>query len=162
LELCPGLGGSIGNFRWRHPSGQTIDLLRPTSPASLARSAIGDVACFPLTPFSNRLRKGRFTFEDREIVMPLNTNGPHVEHGHGWQRPGNTVTFGKERAILRLTHKADSWPFDYVMEQRFQLSTAGLDIELMARNDSNRSMPYGFGLHPYFPRTPSCLLTASV
>jgi len=23
-------------------------------------------------------------------------------------------------------------------------------------------MPYGFGLHPYFPRTPDCTLTASV
>lgn len=56
LDLCPALGGAIANFRFRHPAGDMIDLLRPTSAESLARGDIEDVACFPLTPFSNRLR----------------------------------------------------------------------------------------------------------
>jgi aldose 1-epimerase len=161
LELCPHLGGSIANFRWRR-AGSWIDLLRPTSRESIAKADIEAVACFPLTPFSNRLRKGRFHFRDRDIVMPLNTSGPHVEHGHGWQRPWQVAMSATDRAILRLTHVADAWPFPYVMELRFQLSDAGLDIELVTRNTGDGPMPYGFGLHPYFPSTPRCTLTASV
>jgi aldose 1-epimerase len=162
LDLCPALGGSIANFRLRHRTGGTIDLLRPTSAESLAKGDIEAVACFPLTPFSNRLRRGRFTFAGREIALPLNTSGPHVEHGHGWQRPWQAVDITPQSVVLRLAHKADAWPFDYVMEQRFRLGTEGLEIELATRNQSGMSMPYGFGLHPYFPRTPKCRLTAGV
>ncbi len=73
LDLCPALGGAVANFRLNHPAGGTVDLLRPTSAASLAKGDIEAVACFPLTPFSNRLRGGRFTFQGREITLPLNT-----------------------------------------------------------------------------------------
>ena len=162
LDLCPALGGSIANFRMRHPTGGTVDLLRPTSAESLARGDIEAVACFPLTPFSNRLRGGRFTFAGREISLPLNTSGPHVEHGHGWQSPWQAVDVTPQSAVLRLAHKAEAWPFDYVMEQRFRLGAEGLQIELVTCNESDMPMPYGFGLHPYFPRTPKCRLTASV
>ena len=139
-----------------------IDLLRPTSAESIARGDIEAVACFPLTPFSNRLRQGRFTFQGRKITLPLNTSGPHVEHGHGWQSQWHAIDVTPESAILRLQHNADAWPFDYVMEQRFRLRAGALEIELVTHNDSNLPMPYGFGLHPYFPRTPECRLAASV
>ena len=162
LDLCPALGGSIAALRWRHPAGRWVDLLRPTGAAAIARRDIEGVSCFPLTPFSNRLRKGRFEFDGREIALPLNASGPHVEHGHGWQRPWQVVTAAPDRATLRLTHAADAWPFDYAIEQRFQLGTLGLEVELVARNGSDRAMPFGFGLHPYLPRTPKCQLTAAV
>ena len=35
-------------------------------------------------------------------------------------------------------------------------------MELTTTNLSNAPMPYGFGLHPYFPKTPACTLTAGV
>ncbi len=162
LDLCPALGGSITALSWNHPKNGSIDLLRPTPPASIAKADIEAVACFPLTPFSNRVRHGRFTFEGREIVMPANTNEPHVQHGHGWQRPWDVAMATDDMAILRLTHAADEWPFDYVMEQRFQLAGGGLAIDLVARNEDERAMPYGFGLHPYFLHTPRCRLTAAV
>jgi len=162
LELCPALGGSIAALRWAHPGGETIDLLRPTAPASIAKGDIETTACFPLTPFSNRVRSGRFIFEGSEIVLPANTSEPHAQHGHGWQRPWDVAMAARDNAVLRLTHAAGDWPFDYVMEQRLQLSAGALRIELMARNDSNLAMPYGLGLHPYFPRTPKCRLTAAV
>ena len=161
LELCPPLGGSIANFRWSK-AGNWVDLLRPTSRESLAKGDMEAVACFPLTPFSNRLRQGRCRFQGRDIVMPLNTSGPHVEHGHGWQRPWQVAMSAGDRAILRLSHAGDAWPFPYVMEERFQISDAGLDVELVTRNTGDSPMPYGFGLHPYFPATPRCTLTASV
>jgi aldose 1-epimerase len=162
LDLCPALGGSIAALRWRHPAGRWVDLLRPASEASLARGDIEGVGCFPLTPFSNRLRSGQFEFQGRQIRLPPNTSGPHVEHGHGWQRPWQAKAVGVDRATLSLTHKAGGWPFDYAIEQRFLLGEAGLSVELMARNAGTSTMPFGFGLHPYFPRTARCRLTAAV
>jgi aldose 1-epimerase len=162
LDLCPALGGSITGLRWHHPAGGWIDLLRPTDTAAIARRDIEGVSCFPLTPYSNRLRNRRFEFEGREIVLPPDASGPHAQHGHGWRRAWQMVTATPDSATLRLTHAADAWPFDYVIEQRFQLGVTGLDVTLMARNDSDRAMPFGFGLHPYFPRSPHCQLTAAV
>ncbi len=162
LDLCPALGGSITALRWAHPAGGTIDLMRPTGAASIAKGDIEAAACFPLTPFSNRVRKGRFTFEGRTIALPANTSEPHAQHGHGWQRPWDVAMAASDKAVLRLTHTAGDWPFDYVMEQRFQLSKDALTVDLVARNESSRAMPYGFGLHPYFPRTPKCRLTAAI
>jgi aldose 1-epimerase len=162
LDLCPSLGGSITGLGWRHPAGHHVDLLRPASADAIARREIESVSCFPLTPFSNRLRRGRFQFDGRPIALPLNTAGPHVEHGHGWQRAWQTIEASADTAVLRLTHSADAWPFDYVIEQRFRLGAERLAVELTARNDSDRPMPFGFGLHPYFPRTPGCRLTAAV
>jgi aldose 1-epimerase len=162
LDLCPALGGSITDLRWRHPAGRWIELLRPTDTAAIARRDIEGVSCFPLTPYSNRLRNGRFEFEGREIVLPPDASGPHAQHGHGWRRAWQVVAATPDRAILRLTHAADAWPFDYVIEQRFQLGPDGFEVELAARNDSARAMPFGFGVHPYFPRTASCRLTAAV
>jgi aldose 1-epimerase len=162
LELCPSLGGSITSLRWRHPARDWVDLLRPTGPSALATPNIEGVSCFPLTPFSNRLRKGRFEFRGRQIRLPLNAGGPHAEHGHGWQRPWQAVDVTRESAILRLTHRADDWPFDYTMEQRFRIRADGLDVGLLAHNEGGRPMPFGFGLHPYFPRTPACRITAAV
>lgn len=162
LDLCPALGGAIAAFRWRHPDGADIDLMRPMSEAARARGDVEGASAFPLTPFSNRVRDGRFAFRGRHIVMPRNTMGPHVEHGHGWQRPWQVARAGVDHAVLRLEHDADAWPFNYEMEQHFCLRDKRLTIELVTRNRGDQAMPYGFGLHPYFPRSRRCTLHATI
>lgn len=162
VDLCPAIGGSIARFLWQRPDGSELELLRPASAEALCRGDVEGAGCFPLTPFSNRLRHGRFTFRGRQIALPRNTTGPHVEHGHGWQRPWRVVEAGTDHATLLLDHEADAWPFHYEMQQRFRLRPEGLRIELTARNAGDEAMPYGFGLHPYFPRTPACTLAATV
>jgi len=108
LDLCPALGGSITGLRWHHPAGGWIDLLRPTDTAAIARRDIEGVSCFPLTPYSNRLRNRRFEFEGREIVLPPDASGPHAQHGHGWRRAWQMMTATPDSATLRLTHAADA------------------------------------------------------
>ena len=162
LDLCPALGGSIAAFRWHRPDGKVFDLLRPATEAALRGGDVEGMGCFPLTPFSNRLRIGQCVFRGRRIAMPRNTAGPHVEHGHGWQRPWRIAEAGTDHAFLVLDHQADAWPFPYEMRQHVRLHPGTLEIERTARNCGDKAMPYGFGLHPYFPRTADCTLTASV
>lgn len=159
ILLLPALGGRIAACRWQHPNGQWIDLIAPlTRPFSFEEEG----GCFPLTPFSNRLRNGRFSFGQQAIEMPLNTPGPHVEHGHGWQRPWSGLRTCAQKAVLQYLHEPDAWPFSYSVRQEFELTAAALRITLTAHNRSPGPMPYGFGLHPYFPATTATTLQASL
>src|SRR6185369_8668321 len=69
---------------------------------------------------------------------------------------------GADHATLLYRHQPDDWPFAYEMRQHFQLTADRLDVILESRNTGRQAMPYGFGLHPYFARTPRCRLTAPV
>ena len=162
LALCPALGGAIAGLRWRHPADGWLDLLRPTDSAGLARGEVLETACFPLTPYSNRLRDGHTTFRGTAIHLPVDPGSPHAEHGHGWHRPWQAALQGAERAMLRYDHAPDAWPFAYWMEQRFRLLADGLEVEIAVRNEDRRAMPYGFGIHPYFPKTAGARLSAEV
>ncbi|MBI2254651.1 MAG: aldose 1-epimerase [Proteobacteria bacterium] len=160
LTLHPEIGGSIGRFTWRH-----VDLLRPMGDAAIAAKNSEGAGCFPLFPFSNRIRHGHFRFDGRDIYLPLNTGGPHVEHGHGWQRPWDVISQDAASATIGFTHdpaKDGTWPFAYRAEMCFVLSENGLAVTLSAENLGERTMPFGCGLHPYFPRTPQSQLTAQV
>jgi aldose 1-epimerase len=160
LTLYPEIGGSIGQFTWRG-----VDLFRPMTDAAIAAKSSEGAGCFPLFPFSNRIRNGHFRFDGRDIYLPRNTSGPHVEHGHGWQRLWDVIEQDVAGATVAFTHdpiKDGTGPFAYRAEMRFALSAAGLAVTLSAENLGDRAMPFGCGMHPYFPRTPRSRLTAAV
>jgi aldose 1-epimerase len=159
LTLLPELGARIAACRWRHPDGRWLELIRPMS---FPYDGDEEAGCFPLTPFSNRLRDGRFTFAGRDIQMPRNTPGPHVEHGHGWQRAWTVAARGPGQIILRYEHAGDAWPFPYAIEQAIELLPDRLRVTLTAHNRGAEPLPYGFGLHPFFPATPETTLEARV
>lgn len=159
LDLLPDLGGRIASLRWRHPAGDWIDLLVPMK----GRDDSGeDAGCFPLVPFSNRVRDGRFTFAGRTVAMPLNTPGPHVEHGHGWQRPWRIAGASADGPSLVYEHGPDAWPYPYVARQYFTLRPDRLEVRLTIENRGDEPMPVGFGLHPYFPATPEATVDAAL
>lgn len=146
LLLQPERGGSVAAFEWRgHP------LFRPTCGPSIL-----DVGCFPLVPFSNRVAFGRFESFGEAVRLSRNfpgTDHPHTVHGFGWLAPWDAIKSGANHALLRHTYNAAEWPWSYVAQQRLSLSEDGLIHELSLRNLSDRPMPAGLGLHPYFPRT---------
>lgn len=158
LDLLPHLGGRVASLGWCHPVRGWIDILAPMK----SRDDGGeDAGCFPLTPFSNRVREGRFTFAGRAIAMPLNTPGPHVEHGHGWQRPWRLDARGPAIASLVYEHAPDAWPWPYAARQDFVLREDRLEVVVTVENRGSEPMPVGFGLHPYFPATPDATIEAN-
>ncbi|WP_374378452.1 aldose 1-epimerase [Dongia sp.] len=165
LSLRPEIGGAIAQFTWRHPDGRRLDLMRPMSETAIAAGNSGDAACFPLFPYSNRIRRGRFTFEGVDYQLPMNTEESNPQHGHGWQRNWNVLERASAQATIGFTHdpaQDPGWPFAYEARQSFALDADGLSVTLLARNRDHRAMPFGFGLHPYFPRGGGARLTATV
>ena len=60
-EVVPWIGGAIASYRW-DLDGRYLDWLRPASTEALIEGDPEKVSCFPLVPFSNRIREGRFHF----------------------------------------------------------------------------------------------------
>lgn len=159
VEVAPGAGGCVTRW-WSAQGDRTIEWLRPTSAADLAAGNVLGMASFPLVPFSNRIRDGRFTFRGRAIQLPLNVLPEvHTLHGHGWQSAW-TVTARSEDAVeLAYEHPADAWPFPYRARQRIALDADGLAMTIALENRGGEEMPAGIGHHPYFVRTPDCRVT---
>ena len=159
LQVAPMIGGSI--TRYTDEEGG-VDWLRPASAAGIAARDPEAMACFPLVPFSNRVRHGSFTFEGRIIHLGPPVPGPHAEHGHGWKAAWTIVERSADRLVIEYRHAADLWPFAYRARQAFVLARDRLTITLEILNEAGQAMPVGIGLHPYFPRTPRTRLTAGI
>lgn len=159
LSLAPRLGGSIVVFRSETRDG-AMDWMRPTDPAALRDGDVLGTACFPLVPYSNRIRDG--AFRSGGHAVRLDHACPHALHGHGWLAAWEVEARAADRATLSFTRAAGDWPWPYRAEQRFELNEQRLDLTLSLQNLGTTPMPAGIGLHPYFPRTPATVLTAAI
>ena len=148
LELNPLIGGSISAFEWIDGASVRPILRKCHNP----NENVLDAASFPLVPYVNRIRGGRFTFRQREVVLDPNMPGdPSPLHGQGWLSAWNVDDSTQSTAALSFHHDAGDWPWDYDARQEFALDERGLSLTLTCRNSSAGPMPCGLGQHPYFP-----------
>ena len=147
MSLSPSLGGSISWLEWIEGERRTPVLRKCNS----CPENVLDAASFPLVPYVNRIRGGRFTFRGREVVLTPNMAGdPSPLHGQGWLAPWRVESAEPSAAVLSFDHLAGEWPWAYRAEQEFALDEAGLSVRLGCRNLSDEPMPCGLGQHPYF------------
>lgn len=154
LQLAPEAGGSISEFRHNDRP-----VLRSASPAAVAaRDPLG-MACFPMTPFVNRIRDGRFEFGGKRVQL-AQAGIKHPLHGQGWRSPWQVTAAEASSATLEFEGGGDEWPWRYRSRQHFMLSSEGLAVLLEVENLSTSSMPASLGLHPYFPDIATASLRA--
>ena len=147
VYLAPAIGGSIASFKI-----DGIDVMRPLSDANRTAGNVLGVASFPMIPFANRIGGNAFEFDGRRYRFEAN-NPPEIYHVHGtaWHRPWIAEQAGPGGAVLRL-EVADPASYSYRAEQRFTLTDAGLELVTSVTNTGERTMPFGFGHHPWFDR----------
>ena len=162
LAVAPEIGGSITRYVSER-GGRTLEWMRPASPDALAARSAGGMSSFPLVPFSNRIRDARFRFRGRRVQLPQNfPPEPHAIHGHGWREPWTVVDRAAARLTMEYRHRADAWPWAYTAQQTFDLTGGCLRVRFAVTNEASDPMPVGFGLHPYFVRTPRAVVRADV
>ena len=162
LVVSPAAGGSITRFASTR-GGSTVEWLRPALPDAVANRTAGATSSFPMVPFSNRIQNGTFSLDGRRIQLPQNFQPePHAIHGHGWRNPWNIVSRSDSTLTIDYHHLAAAWPWSYRAQQRFSLTATDLRVRFTVTNESSSPMPLGFGLHPYFIRTPKVRLRATV
>jgi aldose 1-epimerase len=156
-EILPQAGGGLLRFDLRDGD-QLLPLLRPGT-ASAALHDPNALACYPLVPWSNRIGDACFMFDDKTIAVPRNRDDePYPLHGHGWLSAWQTEAHDSEHARLNL-HYAGPGPFTYLATLKYRLFGMHLDVTLGATNLGAR-LPFGLGLHPFFPRTADAQLHA--
>jgi len=158
LIIDPEMGGCI-----LHYSAMINGTFRDIFRNAIDANSIHDSASFALVPFSNRIKNGQFNWQQKHITLPLNhLPEKHVIHGHGWQTSWQVISHSGSEVIIEYKHKADAWPFSYLVRQSFELIDTALKMSMTLTNLSTEDMPAGLGFHPYFTRTPECALHANI
>ena len=107
---------------------------------------------FPLLPFSNRIKDGRFEFRGKSHRLPVNaTNQTHPLHGYGWIMPWEVTSSEKGQIALTQKYEPGDWPWAYEAQQAISVMDNTFRMELSLINKSHAVMPAGIGFHPYFP-----------
>ena len=128
LAIIPEVGGCITRYCLKTEE-QDLELMRPSTQVGLAAEDPTEMSYFPLIPFSNRIRNGRFSFQGKKIKML--TNFPpevHTIHGHGWKAPWTVSEVKENRAVLAYQHFPNEWPFSYLARQVFDLEESSLTV----------------------------------
>lgn len=159
LRLSPSVGGAIFGFEWTSED-QAKPILRK---CHTPLEKVLDAACFPLVPYVNRIRDGRFTFRGKEMrIQPNMAGDPSPLHGQGWLQSWQVDESGATRAQLNYRHEPGEWPWRYDAWQDFELEEDGLTATLHCQNLSDEAMPCGLGFHPYFPCGPDTRIDTCV
>ena len=146
LDLVPAIGGSVAAFRHRG-----TDIFRPLSAADRAAGNVLGVGMFPMVPYANRIAENAVSFRGRtHRVEPNNPPERFNVHGTGWHRAWTVASQEADSAVLVLEETGGPW--SYRAEQQVTLTRDGLTIGLRLVNAGRQAMPFGFGLHPWFPR----------
>lgn len=156
LRLVPELGGSIASWDWKSAQGWT-PLLRAWDEVSEDRYTL---ACFPLTPWSNRITGGGFEHDGVFHPVLANRKGESYPiHGDGWLQRWQVAEHSPDHVRLILeSNRFEDNPYQHFSTQDFRLLPDRLAIDLSVTHKGKGSLPYGLGLHPYFLRNRHTLL----
>ncbi|RIJ13705.1 aldose 1-epimerase [Henriciella mobilis] len=145
MAVQPGVGGRIVSLSFGG-----VDVFQPDARPDAMR--VFDAGCFPLVPFSNRIRGGTFEFGGCPHTLKRNWDGDeHAIHGEGWTSAW-TVTHQDDASIRMWMASAGWWPWTYECSQLIRLMPGRVSLSLKVTNLDTSAMPVGLGFHPYFPR----------
>ncbi|HEY5803795.1 MAG TPA: aldose epimerase [Lysobacter sp.] len=146
VDIAPRAGGRIAQIRHRG-----VDQLVGHRNDTGAVIAWG---CYPMVPWSGRIRGGRFGSEGQRHQLPLNL-GAHAIHGVGFAMPWRLQSHGTDFAELSLALPEDEyWPFGGSAWQRIELGDGHIRMTLSVTAGA-RAMPATIGWHPWFRKPDS-------
>ena len=150
LEIVPELGAGVARY----------DLLRNDGPLALFRPAPDELdpgepfalAMNLLLPWSNRISGGGFELDGAFHRLEPNLSGePYPIHGNAFRRPWKVEHRSATAATLVLRSDGPG-PFRYDASVIYELHAGALRAVLSVVNRAPMRLPYGGGLHPWFPR----------
>jgi len=160
LGLVPSLGGGVAEWSRRGPDGEQ-HLWRPWTRETDDRYSL---ASFAMLPWSNRISRGGFEHAGQWHAMTPNRAGePYPIHGDGWLQAWTLAQPAPNVAEMSLASRRHGGnPYEYDAMQRFELLGDGLEQSVTITHRGTQPLPYGIGLHPWFPRTPGARVQARV
>ena len=109
-----------------------------------------------LFPWPGRVAGGSFDWAGREVRLPVNevVRG-HALHGLTYKHEFRVVRRGPYYLVAELDSRLvpelkQAWPWDFILRIDCEIGN-GLRYRATVENVGAYPMPFGFGLHPYFP-----------
>lgn len=133
-----------------------VELLR--QPPSIADLPGWDYGIPILYPTPNRVENSKFTF-DGETFRFVPNDGLHFLHGlvlrTDWKYEAPQlvewgIKFTAWIDFLPSLSLFKFFPYHHTLTVTYILYSRGLKIEFSVENKDSRSLPFGFGIHPYF------------
>ena len=150
LGVAVNAGGALVGFDWTDKNGDRHPLFRDWEASGWDGGPLPGPSSFPMIPFANRIDGGRFTFEGQSIAVPVNRPETDVAiHGFSYALPWRVVEEAQGRLVIAQEVENTRSPYIYAAEQAFSLSSEGLAMDLTVINRSDRTLPFGFGHHPW-------------
>jgi galactose mutarotase-like enzyme len=142
VEIAPGRGGIVTRF---FAGGRDVLFLDPATLADPKANVRGGVPI--LFPTPGKLAGDRWAHAGR--------SGTLKQHGYARSAAWQIVPPGIDGAkvLLRLEPGAappDGWPFRCSVDITYALDANRLRLDVRVANEGDVTMPFGFGLHPYF------------
>lgn len=151
-RILPETGAALAGFDYCKDA-RWLPLMRSFEPTAAAMAPDpNQLACYPLLPWSNRISGGGFDVDGHRMTLAANRDDdPYPIHGSGWQRSWRVMSHNDHEARLVLDeHSADAYA--YQASLRYLLREDTLEVALQVTNTGTRTLPFGLGLHPFFPR----------
>lgn len=153
IELIPARGGVL----------QQIYLGSEAKPVLHSFDSAGDLLDNDkfkqtlLFPFPNRLKDGRYMYENMTYAFPVNEpDRGNALHGlvYGEEFVVTEVDLRQDLGKIEITYiyhgQHEAYPFPFTLRTIYEISEAGFVLKAHIENTGYRALPYGFGWHPYF------------
>jgi aldose 1-epimerase len=112
-----------------------------------------------VAPWPNRIADGRYTYEGRELRVPVNeAKRDAALHGLVCEQLWTLVS--SEPSDLRLRHQirpSAGYPFSVLLDVTYRLDDGGFHTGVTATNTGDHTAPYGICPHPYLMAGKSAL-----
>ncbi|HKQ29692.1 MAG TPA: hypothetical protein VJS66_00260 [Burkholderiales bacterium] len=106
---------------------------------------------FLMLPFCNRIDRGKFTFDGRSIVFPINRTDQDVAiHGLSRDLPWRIVASSDSELRLEQTVEHGVTPYRYRATLSYRLEQEKFVSALQVTQLAAQVLPYGMGFHPWF------------
>lgn len=161
VVILPSLGNTVVKFTTTL-AGEALEVIEgPPDYETLEENPIlyGNPILFP---FPNRIRNGKFEYQGKSYSLTINEpERGHAIHGLVYTRPWQVSDMGASDAdgawvtclfdSRDFPELKDSFPSSFTLTYTYRLKDGALINEFTAQNVGDERMPYGFGVHPWFP-----------
>ncbi len=122
-------------------------LLDGYGPGEMCSGARGQL----LVPWPNRLRDGRYSFNDVTQQVPLTEPEKHnAIHGFLRWESWRVAARAHDAVVMEHTiHPRAGYPFGVQISSDYRVGASGLSVTVTATNIGDSPCPYGMGSHPY-------------
>jgi aldose 1-epimerase len=152
ITIAPTLGSNL--FSWRVG---TYDIIYH-EPKLLKEC--GFTGNFVLFPTPNRVNHSTYVWAGKKIVMKkrgklVELHGLVIDEAWDYTTPVVKTNCVSVKTTIAITRKSDmysAYPFPCVLTLEYILYSNKVKVIYMIKNTGTSTLPFGFGLHPYFSR----------